>query len=90
MMKNTPEDIAVAEAVTSAIHAQLRAFVERYERVQDEIDVRKEDQKEIMKELKACGFQPKPFKEVLKLRKQDADDRARFDAVLDLYKEAAL
>ena len=90
MMKNTPEDNAVSEAVTSAAHADLRAFVERYERVQGEIDALKEGQKEIMAELKGRGYPAKPFREVIKLRKQDAGDRAEFEAVLDLYKEAAL
>lgn len=90
MMKNTPEDQAVTDRVTTAAQAELRAFVERYERVQADIDALKEDQKEIVAELKGRGYQVKPFKEVIKLRKQDANDRAEFEAVLDMYKEAAL
>lgn len=90
MMKNTPEDTAVSDRVHAATAAELRQFVERYERIQSEIDDLKADQKEVLAELKSRGYQAKPFREVIKLRKQDADDRAEFEAVLDLYKEAAL
>ena len=90
MMMNTPEDNAVAEKATSAAMAEIRSFVERYERVQADIDALKEDQKEIIAELKARGYQVKPFREVIKLRKQSADDRDEFEAVLEMYKEAAL
>lgn len=90
MMKNTDADREVTDRVHAAAHAELRAFVERFERIQAEIDDLKADQKELMAELKGRGYQAKPFREVIKLRKQDANDRAEFEAVLDLYKEAAL
>ena len=79
------------ETDTSRVTAgELRAFVERFERVQSEIDDLKETQKEIIAELKGRGYQNKPFREVLKLRKQSPDDRAEFEAVLEMYKDAAL
>lgn len=90
MMKETPADIETRDRVKDAAQEELRSFVRRFENVQEQIDALKEDQKEIIAELKGRGYHVKPFREVIKLRKQDADDRAEFEAVLDLYKEAAL
>jgi len=73
MMKNTPEDEAVSDKVHNDARAELRAFVERFERVQVDIDALKEDQREIMAELKGRGYQAKPFREVIKLRKLEPD-----------------
>ena len=90
MMKETAADRETRDRVQEAANNELRQFAERYERVQDEIDARKADQREILKELRDRGYQVKPFREVIKLRKQDPSDRAEFDAILDMYKEAAL
>ncbi len=90
MMKETPADIETRDRVQSAAQEELRSFVSRFENVQEQIDALKEDQKEIIAELKDRGYQVKPFREVIKLRKQDADDRAEFESVLEMYKEAAL
>ncbi len=90
MMKETPADIETRDRVQSAAQEELRSFVSRFENVQEQIDALKEDQKEIIAELKDRGYQVKPFREVIKLRKQDADYRAEFESVLEMYKEAAL
>lgn len=90
MMKEAPADIETRDRVQSAAQEELRAFVSRFENVQEQIDALKEDQKEIIAELKGRGYQVKPFREVIKLRKQDADDRAEFEHILEMYKEAAL
>ena len=67
---------------------QLRAFVERIERVQEEIDERNSDKRDIYKEAKAMGFDVKILKKVIQLRKKEPHKRAEEEAVLDLYLHA--
>ncbi len=62
-------------------------FIERAERVQEEIDASKGDLKDIMLELKARGFDAKAVRTILKLRKQDREKRQEEEAILELYKE---
>jgi uncharacterized protein (UPF0335 family) len=54
---------------------QLRAFVERIEHVEEEIKALTEDKKEIFAEAKAEGFDVKILKEVIRIRKQDQEER---------------
>lgn len=68
--------------------ARLRSFVERIERLNDEKQALTDDIREVFSEAKGTGFDVKVLREILKLRKQDATDRAEFDEVLDLYKRA--
>ena len=64
---------------------QLQAFVERIEKVRDDISMLKEDEKEIFAELKANGFDAKIVRKVLSLRAMDADKRAEEEALIDIY-----
>lgn len=67
---------------------QLRAFIERYERLDSEKKAINEDQKELVSELKGTGFDVKAFKEIIRLRKKDEHERSEEDAILQLYLEA--
>ncbi|WP_025031448.1 DUF2312 domain-containing protein [Nitratireductor aquibiodomus] len=67
---------------------QLRAFVERIERVQEDIDALSDDRKEIYAEAKAMGFDTKAVRAIVKLRKLDPTERQEAEAVLDTYKAA--
>lgn len=67
---------------------QLRAFIERIERVQEDIDALSDDRKEIYAECKAMGFDTKAVRAIVKLRKMDQAERQEAEAVLDLYKAA--
>jgi uncharacterized protein (UPF0335 family) len=69
-------------------YAQLRAIVERIERINAEIDDMNTGKRDVYAEAKANGFEPKIIREVIKLRKMDRDDRQERDAVLSLYLEA--
>jgi uncharacterized protein (UPF0335 family) len=51
--------------------AQLRAFVERIERVEEEIKALTDDKKDIYAEAKGQGFDVKILREVIRIRKQD-------------------
>lgn len=67
---------------------ELRSFIERFERVEGEIQDGRKDQKEIMAEAKGRGYDTKIMRKVIALRKRDRDDVAEEEAVLQMYKEA--
>ena len=54
---------------------QLRAIVERIERVEEEIRELNEAKKEIFQEAKSNGFDAKVLREIVRLRKQDQQER---------------
>ncbi len=67
---------------------QLRAFVERVERLEDEKAALMGDIREVYAEAKAHGFDVKTMRQIVRLRKMDSADRAEQEALLDLYKSA--
>jgi uncharacterized protein (UPF0335 family) len=67
---------------------QIRSFVERIEHLDAELQELSEQKKEIFSEAKAEGFDVKILKEVIKLRKQDKEERDERDTLLDLYMRA--
>lgn len=67
---------------------QLRAFIERIERLEEEKAAIGEDIKEVYAEAKGNGFDTKVMRQVIKIRKQDRNERAEQEAILDLYLHA--
>jgi uncharacterized protein (UPF0335 family) len=67
---------------------QLRAFVERIENIEEEIKSLTEDKKEIFAEAKGEGFDVKILKEVIRIRKQDEDERQEHESLLEVYLHA--
>ena len=67
---------------------RLRSFVERIERLEEEIKGLSEDKKDIYTEAKGEGFDVKILREVVKLRKQDKAERDERDSLLDVYLHA--
>lgn len=67
---------------------ELRQFVERFERLDAEKKDIAEQQKEVMAEAKARGYDTKVIRKIIALRKRDKDDIAEEEAVLEMYKEA--
>ena len=64
---------------------QIRAFVERVEQIESEIAELGEAKKEIFAEAKGAGFDVKVIREIIKIRKQDKEERDEYETVLDLY-----
>ena len=83
-MDDKPEMTGGDNAQTVAA-GQLRAFIERVERLQEEKDTIAEDMKEVKQEAKAAGFDMTAFNEMLKLRKLDKAERDEREALRDLY-----
>ena len=67
---------------------ELRQFVERIERLDQEKKDIAEQQKEVMAEAKSRGYDTKVMRKLIALRKRDPDDISEEEAVLELYKEA--
>jgi uncharacterized protein (UPF0335 family) len=73
---------------TPVAASQLRAFIERIERLEEEKKSISEDIREVYAELKGTGFDPKAVRALVRLRKQDQAERQEAEAVLELYKQA--
>jgi uncharacterized protein (UPF0335 family) len=67
---------------------RIRSFVERIEHIEEEIKALNEGKKEIFAEAKDDGFDVKVLKEIVRLRKQDKDERDEHESLLDLYLRA--
>ena len=67
---------------------RIRSFIERIEHIDEEIKALNEGKKEVLSEAKGEGFDVKVLKEILRLRKQDKDERDEHESLLDLYLRA--
>jgi uncharacterized protein (UPF0335 family) len=67
---------------------RICSFIERLEHIDEEIKALNEGKKEVFAEAKGEGFDVKILKEILRLRKQDKDERDEQDSLLDLYLKA--
>jgi len=75
-------------ATESVAQDQLRAFVERIERMEEEKRAIADDIKEIYAEAKGNGFDTKVLRQVIRIRKQDHSERMEQEAILELYMAA--
>lgn len=64
---------------------QLRSFVERIERLEEEKKTLADDIRDIYAEAKNNGFDVKALRAVIKLRSQDSDKREELASVIDTY-----
>lgn len=67
---------------------QLRAFIERIERLEEEKQTIADDIKDVYAEMKGTGFDTKAVKTIIRLRKKDKAERDEEEAILDLYMNA--
>ena len=72
----------------SVAQDQLRAFIERIERMEEEKQAIADDIKEIYAEAKGNGFDTKVLRQIVRIRKQDASERMEQEALLELYMAA--
>ncbi len=78
----------VAETSQTVAAGQLRAFIERIERLEEEKKTIADDIKEVYAEAKGTGFEPKIMRQIVKIRKMDKDDLDEEETLLDIYKRA--
>ena len=66
----------------------LKAFVERIERLEEEKKAIADDIRDVFAEAKANGFDVKALRSVVRLRKQDINERKEQEAILETYLHA--
>jgi uncharacterized protein (UPF0335 family) len=67
---------------------QLRAIIERIERLEEEKKAIADDVRDVYAEAKGNGYDVKALRTVVRLRKQDKDERAEQEAILETYLHA--
>jgi uncharacterized protein (UPF0335 family) len=67
---------------------QLKSFVERLERLEEEKKSISDDIKEVYSEAKGNGFDTKVLRKLVSIRKRDAEERQEEEAILELYMHA--
>ncbi|AMG73626.1 MULTISPECIES: DUF2312 domain-containing protein [Sphingopyxis] len=76
----------MSEATTA--DQQLRLFIERVERLEEEKKGIADDIRDVYLEAKSQGYDPKIMRQIVRLRKMPVHDRKEMEAILDVYKSA--
>ena len=76
------------QPATNFARDQLKAVIERIERLEEEKKATSEDIREVYAEAKGNGFDVKALRTIVRLRKQDVDERKEEEAVLETYMHA--
>ncbi len=77
-----------ADDVHGVAGVRLKAFVERIEKLNEELDAMKTDLKDVYGEAKSTGFDTKTLRKLIRLRKMDDEKRREEDELLELYRAA--
>lgn len=77
-----------SEAVTQFSKDQLRSIIERVERLEEEKKTISDDIKDVYAEAKGNGYDVKALRTIVRMRKQDPNDRAEQETVLETYMHA--
>lgn len=67
---------------------QLRQYIERVERLEEELDGIKGDRKDVYAEAKAVGFDTKAMRKIIRIRKLDPTQRQMEEAIEETYRTA--
>jgi uncharacterized protein (UPF0335 family) len=76
------------QPVTRFAKDQLKAFVERVERLEEEKKAIADDIRDVYAEAKGNGFDAKALRSIVRLRRQDADERREHESILETYMHA--
>ena len=74
--------------MAEATDDRLRLLIERIERLEEEKKGIADDIRDVYAEAKAVGYDRKIMRQVVRLRKMDANDRNEMEMILDTYKAA--
>jgi uncharacterized protein (UPF0335 family) len=66
----------------------LKAFVERIERLEEEKKTISDDIRDVYAEAKGNGYDTKALRTIIRMRKQDANERAEQETILETYMQA--
>ena len=78
----------ITESSQTVAAGQLRSFIERIERLEEDKKTVAEDIKEVYAEMKGTGFDTKAVRTIIRLRKKDQAERQEEESILELYMNA--
>lgn len=67
---------------------QLKSIIERIERLEEEKKAISEDIKDVYAESKGNGYDVKALRTIIRLRKQDPNERQEEESILETYMQA--
>jgi uncharacterized protein (UPF0335 family) len=76
------------EATVSFARDQLKAFIERIERLEEEKKAIGDDIRDVYAEAKGMGFDVKALRTIVRMRKQDINERKEQEALIETYMHA--
>ena len=82
------DDSSNIDVLNTTAQGQLKAIIERIERLEEDKAAIMADLKEVFAEAKGNGFDVKTLRKVIRIRKQDTAKRQEEEALLDLYLSA--
>lgn len=82
---SSDSSVSAPQALTSSAKEKLKQIVARIERLEEEKASLTADIKEVYGEAKGLGYDTKVLRKVIRLRKQDAQERAEQEQIMDLY-----
>lgn len=81
-------EIGQQETAETSGGQRLRSFVNRIERLDEEVRALNDDKRDVYAEARGEGYDVKALKEVIKLRKKDPAERSEHEALVDTYMSA--
>jgi len=88
MTKSSDDGMTPGDNATKFAKEQLKAIIERIERLEEEKKVISDDIRDVYAEAKGNGYDLKALRTIIRLRKQDANERAEQETVLETYMQA--
>jgi uncharacterized protein (UPF0335 family) len=85
---NSASSVLDDQATHSFAKDQIKAIVERIERLEEEKKVISDDIRDIYAESKGNGYDCKALRTIIRMRKQDANERAEQETILETYLSA--
>ena len=76
------------DVLNASAQGQLKSIIERVERLEQEKAEVAEQIKEVFAEAKGNGFDVKVLRTIVRMRKQDANERAEQETILETYMQA--
>ncbi|RPF71643.1 DUF2312 domain-containing protein [Aurantiacibacter spongiae] len=87
-MADGEADTDAQDTNVQATDDRLRLLIERIERLEEEKKGIADDIRDVYSEAKAVGYDTKIMRQIVRLRKMDANDRSEQEMILDTYKAA--
>jgi uncharacterized protein (UPF0335 family) len=76
------------EPATRFAKDQLKAIIERIERLDEERQTISDDIRDVYAEAKGNGYDVKALRTIVRMRKQDESERAEHETILETYMQA--